>query len=563
MVPEFPNRNQYPFRTHLPRRRAEWTFRSSVFTLTGMEISLDLTFWEWILAIIFVSFVGLVSGRILGVRRGFWRAAIAGILGTFVGLIIAAIVLQNVTPIDETALLIVTFGFGVLATMLISIVLEIVLRPRRIGRKGKLRTRIRSFFTVCGRLWEVSRIARRHGLAGPRLANRVRPSPARRRRADPRVPRGLRRRLHQVRSDRLHEKRSAAAGGDHRAVRICSPTCGRCPATRCATSWNPAWAGPSRRSSAASPTSRWPPRRSVRHISRELLDGTQVVVKVRRPDVAVSVARDSAVLRWATRIAVRRSEAARSLGTRRPLRRADQVGRAGAGLSQRGGERQGPGGGVRGVPGVDGALASSRSSARTPCWSWSGSTVAPCRTPRPSTPARCRGPSWPSGCCRRSWTTSCARGIFHADPHPGNILIDAEGTLWLIDFGAVGLIDPVTLESLQSMGAGLATGQPGLVARGLRTISGPAGDAVNPQALESEISRVLSEQLHSPGFDPAALQKVVDLMRRNGLPVPSTFTAARQGDGDGGRHPAGDRSEGRLRRPRRPHRSAARSSGRR
>ena len=46
----------------------------------------------------------------------------------------------------------------------------------------------------------------------------------------------------------------------------------------------------------------------------ELHNGQRVVVKVRRPDVEVGVARDSAVLRWAARTAVRRSEAARSLG---------------------------------------------------------------------------------------------------------------------------------------------------------------------------------------------------------------------------------------------------------
>ena len=56
-------------------------------------------------------------------------------------------------------------------------------------------------------------------------------------------------------------------------------------------------------------------------------------------------------------------------------------------------------------------------------------------------------------------------GVFHADPHPGNILIDATGTLWLIDFGAVGLIDPVTMDALQLMAAGLATRQPALLAR--------------------------------------------------------------------------------------------------
>ena len=114
--------------------------------------------------------------------------------------------------------------------------------------------------------------------------------------------------------------------------------------------------------------------------------------------------------------------------------------------------------------------------------------------------------------------------MFHADPHPGNILIDAEGTLWLIDFGAVGIIDPVTMDALQLMGAGLATGQPSLIARALRGISGADGESIQPQALEAELSRVLSEQLHAGGFDPRSLQEIISIMGRHAIPVPPTFT---------------------------------------
>ena len=32
-------------------------------------------------------------------------------------------------------------------------------------------------------------------------------------------------------------------------------------------------------------------------------------------------------------------------------------------------------------------------------------------------------------------------GVFHADPHPGNVLVRADGTLALIDFGSVGRLD--------------------------------------------------------------------------------------------------------------------------
>ncbi len=495
-----------------------------MITLTAMSIQLDLTFWEWVEAIIFVLFVGVVSGRILGVRRGFWRSTIAGFLGTFIGLVISAVILQGQQPadIDTFNFLVVVFGFATLATMLLSIVLEVILRPRRIGRRPRLWTRLRTFSTVGGRLWEVSRIARRHGLAGPRLANR--------------------------------SALTSADGGAR--IRGFLEDCGgvfikfgQIASTRSDLLPPPVIIELSNLQSNVRPV----PSDQVRHIVEsslgrpisevfgsfsdeplaaasigqthlaELLDGTQVVVKVRRPEVALSVARDSAVLRWATRMAVRRSEAARSLGLvalsdeliRSVELELDYLNESVNARALTAASADHPGVTAPSIFSeftTDAVLVMERVNGRPVSDS---AAVDACPIPRPELAERLLS----------TFMDHVLRGgIFHADPHPGNILIDAEGTLWLIDFGAVGLIDPVTLESLQSMGAGLATGQPGLVARGLRTISGPAGDAVNPQALESEISRVLSEQLHSPGFDPAALQKVVELMRRNGLPVPSTFT---------------------------------------
>jgi len=39
-------------------------------------------------------------------------------------------------------------------------------------------------------------------------------------------------------------------------------------------------------------------------------------------------------------------------------------------------------------------------------------------------------------------------GFFHADPHPGNFLVEPEGRLGIIDFGMVGTIDPRTQDQL-------------------------------------------------------------------------------------------------------------------
>ena len=42
-------------------------------------------------------------------------------------------------------------------------------------------------------------------------------------------------------------------------------------------------------------------------------------------------------------------------------------------------------------------------------------------------------------------------GFFHADPHPGNIFVFADGTLGLIDFGAVGRLDPIQQAAVVDM----------------------------------------------------------------------------------------------------------------
>ncbi len=42
-------------------------------------------------------------------------------------------------------------------------------------------------------------------------------------------------------------------------------------------------------------------------------------------------------------------------------------------------------------------------------------------------------------------------GIFQADPHPGNILLDTEGRLCMVDFGQTGHLDPDTTEHLGTL----------------------------------------------------------------------------------------------------------------
>lgn len=45
----------------------------------------------------------------------------------------------------------------------------------------------------------------------------------------------------------------------------------------------------------------------------------------------------------------------------------------------------------------------------------------------------------------------CENGFFHADPHPGNFFIEPDGTIGLIDFGMVGTLDERTQEHLADL----------------------------------------------------------------------------------------------------------------
>jgi ubiquinone biosynthesis protein len=487
----------------------------------AMQLSIDLTFWETVVIVVFVLGVSFGSGRILGVRRGFFRAAGAGLLGSLVGLVLASVVIGERAEESEQEVFLLAFGFALLATMIISVALEAVLRPRRRGRRPSLRTRIRSFFTVGGRLWEVSRIARRNGLAGPRLASRAAlssPEGGLRIRRTLEECGGMFVKFGQIASTRsdllpapvvaeLAELQSSVKPVPTDQIRARIEEELAAPVTEIFGSFD------DRPLAAASI--------GQTHLA-ELRDGEQVVVKIRRPGIEVGVARDSAVLRWASRTASRRSEAVRSLGLA-PL--ADELIRSIHGelsyLSEAANARALAAAAtdphVR-VPKVitglstDGVLVLERVVGKPVS---DLEAIDATGVPRAELADRL---------LKSFMGQVMTAGVFHADPHPGNILVDAQGVLWLIDLGAVGIIDPVTMEALQLIAAGLATSQPALISRALRPLAGPAGDTIRPQVLEAEISRVLSAQIHAGGFDPRSVQDVIAVMQRQSIPVPPAFT---------------------------------------
>jgi ubiquinone biosynthesis protein len=114
-------------------------------------------------------------------------------------------------------------------------------------------------------------------------------------------------------------------------------------------------------------------------------------------------------------------------------------------------------------------------------------------------------------------------GQYHADPHPGNVLVDRAGVLWLLDFGSVGRLDPLALEGLQGLALGFAMNDPGLLARAVRHLAG--GDTTTDlRALEIDLSPMLGDVTAGGGLDPKLMGQVLDVMERHGLRPPPTVT---------------------------------------
>jgi ubiquinone biosynthesis protein len=112
-------------------------------------------------------------------------------------------------------------------------------------------------------------------------------------------------------------------------------------------------------------------------------------------------------------------------------------------------------------------------------------------------------------------------GLYHADPHPGNILVNPDGTLWLLDFGAVGRLDPVALEGLQGMAIGVATREPTILARAVRHLTGDEVTDLRP--LERDLAGLLGEMGSDGGLSPAVMSGVFDTMERHGLTPPGSM----------------------------------------
>jgi len=114
-------------------------------------------------------------------------------------------------------------------------------------------------------------------------------------------------------------------------------------------------------------------------------------------------------------------------------------------------------------------------------------------------------------------------GIFHADPHPGNLFIDAGGTIWMIDFGSVGRLDPLAMDGLRGVAIGVASKDTSVLSRAVRDLSSTDG-LTDLHALEADLGSQLTSLDSAAGLDPKLITDILRVMDRHGLRPPPSVT---------------------------------------
>ncbi|MFI7441775.1 ABC1 kinase family protein [Nonomuraea indica] len=115
-------------------------------------------------------------------------------------------------------------------------------------------------------------------------------------------------------------------------------------------------------------------------------------------------------------------------------------------------------------------------------------------------------------------------GVFHADPHPGNLMLLDDGTLGLLDFGSVGRLDTSMRSALQRFLLAMNRQDPVAVTDALLEVV-PRPEDIDEPALERALGQFMARHL-VPGSGSAQMfTDLFTIVSRHGLSVPPEVAA--------------------------------------
>jgi ubiquinone biosynthesis protein len=451
---------------------------------------------------------GALAGRLLGIEIGRLRGMISGLVGVVIG----ALVSDAASQPRESAQNFVVYLFAALAGTLACVAaLDFLARPATVGRlelsigsrAHPLRAARRRVARAC-RYATILRIAARHGLLSALAGRTGSPDPARAEHIGRELSDALQEaggifvKLGQILSTRadllpetvvgqlavLHDRVAPAPPAAVRA--LLEAELGRSPHEVFARFEDDPLAAA-----------------SIGQVHRaQLHGGREVVVKVQRPDVDELVERDlDIILELARRVDASTSWGRRAgavdlacgfadnlreeLDYRIEARNTKTVAKQ---LEARHELR---------VPAVHDAL----TTRRVIVLEWLDGT--PLRQAAPRLRQLGVDPTDVARTLLASFLTQVLEaGVFNADPNPGNVLVMADGTLALLDFGSVGRLHPAQRLALARLLMAIDRGDPELLRESLLELSTATG-RVDLDALDRALAGFLVQRL-GPGMRPGA-----------------------------------------------------------
>src|SRR3989338_3978292 len=116
-------------------------------------------------------------------------------------------------------------------------------------------------------------------------------------------------------------------------------------------------------------------------------------------------------------------------------------------------------------------------------------------------------------------------GIFHADPHPGNLIIRKDNSIAFVDFGIVGYFDEKLKNKSIDLLYGIVSQNEELVMDTLVSM-GLEGDSIDYEGLKADISFIIQPLQHSSIKDikvSKVLEELLDIALKHRLRVPAPF----------------------------------------